>query len=187
MGDRPGDPDAAAVGDVREPGGGAHPLGVEPRSGVDGRVLLRADAGGGEVRGGQFENAHPGERGSVDLAEPGQHAGLLTGRGGRRPQGRAASSRAERVERPGGGQCLHLPDGQSGAPGEVGRGGVGAVTVALVGDRGGQILPDRPHGLQAEAHLGAVVLAGGAAERAVDARSVHGDTVPAGVGHQRLG
>ena len=187
MGDRSRHQDAAAVGDMGEPGGGAHALGVEPGSCVNGGVLLGTDAGGGEVGGGQFENTHPGQCRGVDLAESGQHAGLLTGGGGRRPQRCPPTAGAETVERSCRGQGLHLPDAQPGAAGEVTGGGVGAVGVALVGDGGGQVGADGLDRFQSEPHLGPLVLAGGAAEGSVDAGSVHGDAVPPGVGDEGLG
>ena len=164
MGDGPGHVDAAAVGDVGEPCGGAHAAGLEPGPGVDGRVFLGADAGGGEVGGSEFENAHPRQCRRLDLAEAGQHAGLFPGRGGRRPQRRPTPAGAETVEGAGGGQGLHLPHGQAGTPGEVPGGGVLAVRVAFVSDGGGQVGADGLDRFESEPHFGAVVLAGGATE-----------------------
>ena len=123
----------------------------------------------------------PGSAGMFSRSAP--DAPTPGSRSGRWPAAAPAAHSASRREMP---KQPSTPAVASASACEVEKIGVGAVGFSFLDDPLGEFVTDVADRAQAQPHLGAGVLQGGVRQAGVDVRAVHGDTVPAGVGHQRL-
>ena len=186
MGDRTGDQDPGAVGNLQQLPGRNDAQVVEAGAQELRRITVGRDAGGPDVGGGQFRLAHPGQRRNRRRrTHPGQAVRTL-GRGRTGGPQSLPPGDSETAQSACGGQRLGLGNRQLDPAGEIEHALVRPGRLPFVDDPLCQIRADMTHRGEPQPDLQAAVLTGGVGEAGVHIGPVHDDPVPAGVGHQRL-